>query len=393
MPEMEPTPEEEAEFCQKIFSQEVKRDEDGRYQVPLFVRPNNQGLGNSYDIAVRNFLRLEKSLTKNDSKRMLVNEFMQEYLSMGHMSLVPEKADTTGETYYVPYHPIFKPDKLTTKCRNVFNFSAKTSNGVSLNNILFMGPNLLIQSVNGLTGMRTFSIAVTADIEKMYRQINLLTNYKKYQRIVWRTSESEVLSEYELNTVTYGVNCAPALALLVLEDISQKAPKDVQNALKGKFYMDDWLHGANTPEEPAQVCRKVFDELQKAGMTLRKFASNNNEALSMIPKQHHVEAVMGENQTERKIKILGYIWNTEEDTLAVPIPKWDPKTPLTKRKLLSYVASFYDPLGLLLLVAVLLRLFMQKTWSLKIEWDEKVPKLLADQFAEIYLSIGFYCLD
>lgn len=36
----------------------------------------------------------------------------------------------------------FKPDSLTTQVRVVFDASAKTSNGVSLNDKLLTGPNL-----------------------------------------------------------------------------------------------------------------------------------------------------------------------------------------------------------------------------------------------------------
>lgn len=50
---------------------------------------------------------------------------------------------------------------------------------------------------------------LTADVEKMYRQINIHPDGRDLQRIVWRTNESEPIQTYTLNTVTYGTTSAP----------------------------------------------------------------------------------------------------------------------------------------------------------------------------------------
>ncbi|GFY23613.1 uncharacterized protein TNCV_1039121 [Trichonephila clavipes] len=51
----------------------------------------------------------------------------------------------SGETtannicYYLPHHGVFWPDKTTTKLRVVFNGSASTTSGLSLNDPLLKG--------------------------------------------------------------------------------------------------------------------------------------------------------------------------------------------------------------------------------------------------------------
>lgn len=42
-----------------------------------------------------------------------------------------------------------------------------------------------------------------------------------YQHIIWRASPHEELKMYELNTVTYGVNYAPFLAIRVFHYIAE----------------------------------------------------------------------------------------------------------------------------------------------------------------------------
>jgi hypothetical protein len=42
----------------------------------------------------------------------------------------------------------------------------------------------------------------TTDIRKMYRQIQVLPKYRKYQHILWRESPHPELLGYELQTMT-----------------------------------------------------------------------------------------------------------------------------------------------------------------------------------------------
>lgn len=57
----------------------------------------------------------------------------------------------------------------------------------------------------------------TADIAKMYQQI--LVDYRdiNYQHILWKGDPSDGPVDYQLLTVTYGMSCAPFLALRVIK--------------------------------------------------------------------------------------------------------------------------------------------------------------------------------
>jgi len=47
----------------------------------------------------------------------------------------------------------------------------------------------------------------------MYCQILVAPEFHEFQDILWREYPHDKIVEYQLNTVTYGVNCAPFLAL------------------------------------------------------------------------------------------------------------------------------------------------------------------------------------
>ena len=51
-------------------------------------------------------------------------------------------AGELGEVHYLAHHPVVRQDKQTTKVRVVYDASAKTNGGQSLNDCLYSGPPL-----------------------------------------------------------------------------------------------------------------------------------------------------------------------------------------------------------------------------------------------------------
>ena len=61
---------------------------------------------------------------------------------MGHAELVPtaDLGNPCNKVYYFPMHTVRKETSSTSKVRVVFNASAKTASGTSLNDHLLVGP-------------------------------------------------------------------------------------------------------------------------------------------------------------------------------------------------------------------------------------------------------------
>ena len=64
--------------------------------------------------------------------------------------------------YYFPMHVVYKASSTTTKVRAVFDASAKSSTGVSLNDTLLVGPTVHPPLIDILMRFRLYSIALTA---------------------------------------------------------------------------------------------------------------------------------------------------------------------------------------------------------------------------------------
>ena len=94
---------------------------------------------------------------------------------------------------YLPHHGVFKMDRLTTKCRIVFDGSAKNSEGISLNSNLLPGPRRQLDIVLLLINFRCHPYTLVGDISRMFYCINLNEIYRDYYRFLWnqnhRTNE------------------------------------------------------------------------------------------------------------------------------------------------------------------------------------------------------------
>lgn len=298
---------------------------------------------------------------------------MLEYESLGHMAVAPSPGK-----YFIPHHPILKEPSNLSKIRVVFDASATASNKLSLNSCLHVGPKLQ-QNVDILLRFRVHRFAFTADVCKMYRQILILPEYRPFQHILWRAFPTDELKEYQLNTVTYGVNCAHYLALRVLKDIADQecgAFPDVRDALLYHTYVDDICVGADSSGELLNVQSNLQLVLSRAGLDLKKWSSNLPSILSAVPSEDRsLDVIQFDDNEGCGTKVLGLKWDPSTDMFGFNVSP-SVHAP-TKRIVLSTIARIYDPIGLLAPVIFYAKFVMKLIWKTGISWDEPLPPDLA----------------
>ncbi|XP_058817789.1 uncharacterized protein LOC131681097 [Topomyia yanbarensis] len=375
--------------CEELYSSTVKRDSTGRYVVRL---PHNEDpevfLGASRAIAERRFHSLERRLQRDPAIKESYHRFMDEYLQLGHMRRLDEPVDDVKAHCYLPHHPVFKESSTTTKVRVVFDASCKTASGYSLNDTLLVGPVVQQDLLSIVMRFRTHHIALVADIEKMYRQVFLHPDDQSFQRILWRTIPDEPITTYELQTVTYGTASAPYLATRTLQQIAQDT-KQLYPIASGPvtedFYVDDFLSGAPDVESAIKLRREASAMLASAGLPLKKWASNSPEVLGDVPPDDVAIQPFHNLQDDQAVSTLGLIWEPKLDILRFKVQLPLAASVLTKRKVMSYIAQIFDPLGLVGPTITKAKLFMQRLWALKqngeaCEWDTPLPFTLQEEW-------------
>ncbi|XP_065222567.1 uncharacterized protein LOC135847089 [Planococcus citri] len=343
--------------CEEIFVKTHQRDETGRFVLDLPRRPG-VALGESRHLAIA---RLKRA--RIDDK---YNEFMREYEALGHMSKCAPPAPGE-ETYYIPHHAVYHNGKI----RVVFDASMKSSNGVSLNDCLFIGPTVQPKLEIILLRFRMHRYALVGDIEMMYRQILCAVKDRKFQRIVFFV-DGEII-DYELNTITYGTSSAPFEATRTLNRIAEDGASEfplASAALLDNTYMDDCLSGADTKEEAQRLRTELIELVQTAGM---KFSASKwllNEPTLLNPTDRSSSTSLNLHCG----RTLGVAWNTNRDTFSFPslaTLAWTGDT-LTRCSALSCISRIFDPIGLLAPLTVGGKLLIQELWSEQIQWDDAV---------------------
>ncbi|XP_058816297.1 uncharacterized protein LOC131679577 [Topomyia yanbarensis] len=364
----------EETVCEAHFAATTSRDATGRFVVVLPKKPSVMPLlGNSYEIAKRRFLSLERRLQANPLLRSAYAAFINEYRNLKHMQEVIESQILTSPSYYLPHLCVVRPDSLTTKLRVVFDAPCTTDTGISLNDALMVGPVVQEDLVSIILRFRMPRYAIISDVEKMYRQVLVHSSDQPLQRILWRNEPSEPIQIYELMTVNYGTSAAPYLATKCLQQLSklgQSSHPTAAQVIANDFYMDDMISGTDTIEEGKILCTELLQLLQSAGFSLRKWSSNSQEILAHIPADRHDERTVLDLDTSPTVKTLGLKWEPASDMFGFQVPTWNEGTIITERIALSDAARLYDPLGLVGPVIVLAKVFMQELWRNQNSWDE-----------------------
>ncbi|XP_017879128.1 uncharacterized protein LOC108624382 [Ceratina calcarata] len=274
------------EECDAHFSQTVQRTTDGRFVVRLpFKRSHPESeLGDSLRSALSALTRLRKKLDVDQTLVKEYDDFLAEYEALKHMTRL---RSIESSRLYIPHRAVIREESATTKLRVVFNATSSTASGCSLNDLLHVGPKLQRDMTIILTNWRLYQFVMVADIEKMFRQILVAPEDRRFQCIVWRAPKTERLSAFELNTVTYGTVCAPYLAMRTLLELVREDGKEsplAVSVIEKDVYVDDVL--LRTPNKNRLECirKEVCQLLSKGGFPLRKWAGNSADLLRNIPK-------------------------------------------------------------------------------------------------------------
>ena len=346
-----------------------------RYTVTLPRRETTLCLGESKTRAERRFITNELSLSKRGHWEKF-QAVVMEYLTLGHAQQITpaERLVKVERCYYMPMHAVFKQASTSTKLRVVFDASSKTSTGASLNDVLAPGPTLHPTLEQILMRFRSYVVALSGDIAKMYREVALSPEDRHFHRFVWRPEKTGPILECCMNRVTFGVTSSPYVAVRTLqqtaEDFSSSSSKSYWH-IHNSFYVDDLLAGAEDVASAVQLFQDLRKVLAKGGFDLRKWRSSSTQVLQQIPSELQ-ETVptqdMVDEHSSSYPKTLGITWNSRMDVMAAQV-QLPAQYRSTKRGIVSDTARSFDVLGWLAPFMLRMKILFQEMWKQKVDWD------------------------
>ena len=349
-----------------------------RYETGLLWRSEDVTLPDNYKMAARRLETTEKALRRAPDKADAYRQTMEDYVSCGYAKKLEglKEQQRPDRGWYLPHHAVTNPSK-PGKFRIVFDAAAKYS-GVSLNEQLLTGPDILKTVPGVLLRFRQESVALTADIEKMFLQIGVRSEDQPSLRFLWRDMDTTRPPDvYQMDRVIFGARSSPASASFVLNRTAEEKSSNTAvgraaaATIRNNFYMDDLATSEMNSVVALQTATEVTALVSKGGFRLRKFLSNRKEVLTAIPAQERTPSAVDLSAPLPTEKVLGVTWDAQEDELHVSAPAATAAM-ATKREVLRIVASIFDPLGLASPFILIAKLLLQELWSSQQEWDAEL---------------------
>ncbi|XP_073960792.1 uncharacterized protein [Choristoneura fumiferana] len=136
-------------------------------------------------------------------------------------------------------------------------------------------------------------------------------------------------------------------------------------------------------KEMKAICKEIDKLLKSGGFEMQKWSSNSEELLKdLADNSKTLEPVREKKEIklDKVIKILGLSWDRKNDTFQVSVNLPATRIPVTKRVILSDVASLFDPFGWLSPVVITAKIMIQKLWLSCLGWDDELPSELVNEW-------------
>lgn len=376
--------------CETHYQTTTERDPvSGRYTVSLPFREDAFSLGDSYNIAYKRFICLERKLESSPRLREAYDNVISEYMQNNY--LIPAIPDTANNlnspSYIIPHHGVVREDKSTTKLRVVLDASCKTSSGVDLNSILHSGPNLQGDLFQIILNFRLFAIALSADCRQMFLQIAVREKDCRFQRILYRFNPNDSITIYEFKRVCFGLRSSPFHALRTVKqlvaDDRHKYPVAAEIA-SSSLYMDDLVFSVRTEEEGVTAATQLINMFKGAQWDLVKWSSNSASISQGLPESHKLSSDLEFDKINQH-KILGLLWSHTTDSFFFKISP--PGDKCTKRVILSTIARLWDIMGFVAPTILYAKLLIRQIWLLKLDWDDQPPPRIIKTWKQFCLEL------
>lgn len=386
-PPLVPRSNPEDDECESFYQNNTGRLVSGQFVTRLPFLANRPQLGDSRHMAERRLISMERHMKRDSELRRKYIEFMREYEDLGHMS-VSNTDYRSVEHYFLPHHAVLKSPG--GKIRVVFDGSAPTTSGVSLNQCLHTGPKLHRDIGDILTGFRRHAIVFVADIRQMFRQTVIHRDDRRFQMILWREHPDDPMVVYELRVNTYGLRSSPFIAIRSLLELAERERIRFPRAstiLKEDVYVDDCCTGAASVEEALVLRDELIGIMKAGGYELRKWLSNSPRLLTDLPEEHQQDPHIFQNaDNPDMLAVLGVQYRPVQDVFTYQVDLQTPKS-WCKRSVLSTVARTYDPNGWISPVIFWAKCFLQKLWAAQLSWDEPLHGELLLEWLEFVSSL------
>lgn len=359
------------------------------------------------------FLRTEKQLAKDPELKMAYSSQVHDMVNRkAAIKLSKELMQSwTGPVWYISHLIAPNPHSVSTPVRLVWN-SSQRYKGLSLNDVLIKGPDVLNSIRAVLLRFRAGEFAALGDIRKMYNSIWLEEREVHLHRFLWRDNEDAEMEDFAITRVNMGDKPAGCIAQIAMRETANLPVfdnfREERRVIEEDTYVDDILTSHNNIDHLKLLTCNI-EQILKAGGFFMKPWVYSNQSGRKEPGGGHLESepmILPNQLTKEDNKALGLGYTIGDDKLHVMVAvnfskkkrkvrcspnlvkgeiRGQTPDPLTRRELLSQVSGLYDPLGLVTPAkqkgAILVRRAFQEAkcmYSMEDTWDAALSNALRE---------------
>ena len=350
---------------------------------------------NNYKSARARFENLLKQLRANPKLKEAYVMAIREFFQMNVVESVSDPNATDpdrSDLFYLPHRPVYDENRVSTKCRPVFDASAKTPSKKSLNECLVPGPPLQINILAIEVRFRTNKFILIGDISKMFLQINVREEDRDFLRFLWKDPDAKGPPEiFRWKAVVFGNTDSPFLALNSLKRIIKMKLEDPKvtpierracQILDRDTYVDDITIASNDREEVVQLYHAVQNVLALGSFQVKKWASNDPEILRQLDQSTLAPTEIVNGKLVSSVTAtLGVQWDPINDIITFAKNAQDHLTNEdTMTSVASLLAKPFDPAGIMSPFILKARFVMKRCHELSLKWRQDLPDELLSEW-------------
>ena len=347
---------------------------DGRYCMRFPWKEGCPNLPNNYELALARLKSLDRRLMRDSEIHTKYQDKINEMIRLGHAYEVEDllcEEHSYGKTWFIPHHFTGRKFRVVFDCAASFG-------GTSLNSQLLQGPD----NTNTLLGVhfrfRLHSVAIVGDIRNMFHQVRVEPVDQSALRFLWWEDGSPYrqVKTYQLTVHLFGLTSSPSVTGFALrrtaEETRSNSFVEAKIAIQRHLYVDDLLFSVPSCKMAVRLLGEISDLLSSGGFQLAKQLSNCREVLGAISPEllaPHLDKVDFCEDALPAHKTLGLVYDPENDRLCLEVAIRS--YPLTRRGLLSVMASVYDPLGVVGPYMLPAKLLLRQLADKGLGWDNE----------------------
>ena len=350
------------------------------------------------------------------------NSEMQKAIEAGTVVKLTNREirEWSGGIHYIVLFAVTKEGSSSTKVRIVSDSALKNNiTGLSFNDLVKPVPNALSDQQVVTLHWRAHPTALVYDLSKAYQSIKTGAVERHLRRFYYRKSPNDSFETFAIDCNNFGDACA-SLGLELGKELTASLGKSIDAQAAEQLVKDSFVDdvgGGGTKSDVLRM-RGIKDSLgEYSGTVPQMLAKGGFRAKALIMSgdcdDEEIEALggkfLGISYCPRQDKILIEFSSTLRlDSKKTSRPKFvdlaelgesiteeviNITTPLTKRKVLGFMMSQYDPNGHAAPLLVIGKLMLQKLYGKgsTLAWDDNLPDNRAKdwrKYIAMLLNIG-----